>query len=577
MTKSNASTRKEYQAFGSMDDDKDHNLDEMKTNTITQENVVARDQMSVGELRQWLAQFGDKQKDHYSKGHVQKLPQSYSIQERIQQAEARLCTTTSPRATSSSTDVPLATTKPKEPHHDSTRTALTPKAISYHDSTEPTLTPKTAEPKVSYHDSTQPTLTPKTTEANRSYHESIKLASSPLFRTFENYKNTNQAEDSPLTLDSKALEDYRIVSIQKLLEPPQPQPGRQSFSPPWDDFDDFSEPGFNNSWHPNVRQRSLVDGWSDHEDQEKDAVSVASGNFTDPGIDSLSRKLARRLKKASKRRGGTNKKKATQSFRRKLPFFLCKPVKDNAPEPFRSARAPTLFEMAVASASASSSAGAALPPARPEMTETTARSESSPTTHMHNASLFQGKTLTSNTLDLLCGSDHLEQSKYHHTSISDGETVSTWSEDSGQPSIAPGAIDARLGAVFAEENEFENGKIMSARAANRQATRSLERKDDPRLERPLVAMKRHTSAGSYSTTAQVSEYKPAREAAPVTAVVQRFGGAARKTSIQRRKEELEKNWAADRAPSSHVKKVKWQVCQRSGAYQKHLVFDHDKV
>jgi hypothetical protein len=553
-TNNNEPTRKDCQAFGSMyDDDDDHSLDsKMKTNSISQaEKVVARDQMSVGELRQWLSQFGDKQKDHYSKGHIQKLPQTYSIQERIQQAEARICTT-SPRATTSSTYLPLPTpTKLKVSSIDSTSVALTPKKLSHHDSTELTLTPKTVEPKVSYHDS-------------------IQLASSPVFRTFENYKIPNQVEDSPQTIDSKALEDYRVVSIQKLLEPPPPQPRRQSFSSSWDDFDDFSEPGFNNSWHPNVHQRSLVDGWSDHEDEEKDAISVVSGTFTDPGINSLSRQLARRLKKSSKLRGDTDKQNSKGMFRRKLPLFLCKSVKDNPSEPCLSTRAPTLFDMAVAST------GEPLPPTRARTTDTTARSESPPTAHMHNAPLFQGKILTSNTLDLLCGSHHMEQSKYHCTSISDGETVSTWSEDSGQPSIAPGAIDARLGAVFAHELQFENEKFMSARATNRPATRLLERKDDPRLERPLVAKEWHASARSFSTIAQGSEHKPAREEASVTAVVHRFGGAAGKTAIQRRKEELEKKWATDRAPF-HVKKTKWQVCQRSGAYKKHVVLDfHDK-
>jgi hypothetical protein len=549
MSTNNASTRNECQAFGSIDEYEDHSSDKMKTN-ITQENVVARDQMSVGELRQWLAQFGNKQKDHYSNGYIKKLPQSYSIQERIQQAEAKLCTT-SPSATSSKC-LPLQTSEQKVPYNDSIRMALFSKTMSYHDSTEPTLTPKTTEAKISHHDSTQTTLTPKTKEAKVSYHDSIKLASSPVFRTFENYKNIDQAEDSPLTLGTKALENYRIVSIQKLLEPPQSQPRRPSFSSSWDDFDEFSEPGFNNSWHPNARQRSLVDDWSDHEDQEEDEVSVASGNLTDPGgTNSLSRQLTRRLKKSSKLQGDINKQKDTGMFRRKLPLLLCKSVKDNTTSPSLPVSPPSLFEIAVASA------GEPLPPARLQVTEITARNESPSATHMYNASLFQGKTLTSNTLDLLCGSDRVAQIKDHRTSISDEETVSTWSEDSGQPSIVPGAIETRLGAVFAEETQFENEKIMSARVANRQITWPLKGKDDSRLERPLAATKGHARA-------------TAREAASVTAVVQRFGGAARKkTAIQQRKEELEMKWAADRAPS-HVKKVKWQVCQRSGTYTKQI-------
>jgi hypothetical protein len=661
--------------------DEVHSLDKMKTSK--QEN----DQMSVGELRQWLSQFGDTQKDHYIKGQIQKLAQNYIIQKRKQAEESRLCMDTTSESATSPNDLPPKTTEPTASDHDSSRLALTPKPtepkaltlkaaepnISYQGSTQLTLSPETTEPMVLYHDSAQPTLplkmtaptplyhdsaqpaltlkkteptslyhdsaqptstlkkteptrsyqdsnqlvpppifrtfkndengshanaplltmmplptslyqasaqpalTLKKTEPKRLYHDSIQLASSPIFRSFKNDENGNHADDPPLSLGSKDLENYRIVSIQKLLEPPEPQPRRGSFSSScWDDFDDdFSEPKWNHSWHPNAR-RSLVDDWADHEDEAIDTLSLVSESFTDPGTHSLSRQVTRRFK-SSKMQDETKKQKPVGMFRRKLPLLLCKSVKDTPPKTSLSARPPTLIEMAAASTEtclsarpstlfemAAASTGEPLPAAPPKVTETTSRSESPPTTHMYNASLFQGKTLTSSTLDLLCGNSPVDRSKYQHTSISEGETVSTWSEDSRQPSIAPGAIGARLGDVFAEEIELENEKIMSARAETRQATRSLAGNDEPRLEHPLVATKLQGHTSGYSTTAHNSD--------SVTSVVQRFGGAARKTAIQRRTEELEKKWAADRA-SSRVSKIKWQVCQRTGAYKKQYVLD----
>jgi hypothetical protein len=70
-----------------------------------------------------------------------------------------------------------------------------------------------------------------------------------------------------------------------------------------------------------------------------------------------------------------------------------------------------------------------------------------------------------------------------------------------------GAIDARLGTVFAQEMQFEM-KGHGCWGAH-QATRLLEGKDDPRLE--AASGKWNTNLRSYSTAVQVSEHKPARE------------------------------------------------------------------
>jgi hypothetical protein len=76
-------------------------------------------------LRQWLSQFGDKQRDHYSKGNIQKLTKP-TVTLKANPASRNAICTTSNDATTGSTALPLPTaTESKVPYIDSTSVALT--------------------------------------------------------------------------------------------------------------------------------------------------------------------------------------------------------------------------------------------------------------------------------------------------------------------------------------------------------------------------------------------------------------------------------------------------------------------
>ena len=132
---------------------------------------------------------------------------------------------------------------------------------------------------------------------------------------------------------------------------------------------------------------------------------------------------------------------------------------------------------------------------------------------------------------------------------------STWSEHSCSPSILPKAINFQLNEVFFEETEM----------LNRQTA----------LNAPYGLGRNQSSMDlmlddSSATAESEAEEQDEREL-HVLGVVQAFGGAAKKSAIQRRKDELELKWAENRPPL-HVKKVKWHV-SNSGGYKKKVFLD----
>jgi hypothetical protein len=59
----------------------------------------------------------------------------------------------------------------------------------------------------------------------------------------------------------------------------------------------------------------------------------------------------------------------------------------------------------------------------------------------------------------------------------------------------------------------------------------------------------------------------------VGAAIQMFGGhGGRKTNIEKRKDELERQWSESRSVT-HVKKTKWCVCQKTGVFKKRIVVE----
>jgi hypothetical protein len=199
----------------------------------------------------------------------------------------------------------------------------------------------------------------------------------------------------------------------------------------------------------------------------------------------------------------------------------------------------------------------------------------SPAMKMHNASLFSNKTLTSGTLDFLCNENNasvIETSARNDVSVVSSEdgTSSTWSDDGSKPSIAPGAENSKIGKLLlttvdsplkqevignkGELSEKSNdGKISEAYKPRRKLR---DPKDLPFLQNKTV--RREKPSTRPHTT-------------PLNRGILKFGSTQKKI-VERRKEELEKQWAENKA-ATYVKKIKWGVCQRTGTYKKKVVLD----
>eukprot|EP00980_Cylindrotheca_fusiformis_P001509 scaffold346_cov116-Cylindrotheca_fusiformis.AAC.23 len=59
----------------------------------------------------------------------------------------------------------------------------------------------------------------------------------------------------------------------------------------------------------------------------------------------------------------------------------------------------------------------------------------------------------------------------------------------------------------------------------------------------------------------------------VGAAIAKFGGlGGRKTIVEKRKDELERQWSEAKAVT-HIKKTKWCVCEKTGVYKKKIVVE----
>lgn len=199
-----------------------------------------------------------------------------------------------------------------------------------------------------------------------------------------------------------------------------------------------------------------------------------------------------------------------------------------------------------------------------------------PEEKMHNANIFGNRTLTSPTLDFICNGK-VDQSKYAVNTICDSSdvgTTSSWSQDSCQPSVAPDAIDSRLARTFLKESvieevnkvwpkdTFAKAEINTDTAPTKITRKKLNPEDLPFLK-PKELQK----------TAAIVHPPPKK--GPVASGVRTFGGPGqRKTIVEQRKEKLEQLWAETKA-IKHVTKVKWGVCNKTGTYRKKVVLDFE--
>jgi hypothetical protein len=196
---------------------------------------------------------------------------------------------------------------------------------------------------------------------------------------------------------------------------------------------------------------------------------------------------------------------------------------------------------------------------------------------MHNANLLINRTLTTSTLDFICNDDQMKKPKMSSDntveSSSDEEASSSWSNDSSKPSIAPGALDSKMARMFLGESiddsagkkrspskkESDDKKKEPSQPVRRKVLRKkLDPKDLPFLRSQPKPEKK----------IELTQQKPRSS---VHAGIGRFGGP-KKRIVESRKEQLQKLWAENKA-ATHVKKIKWGVCQKTGTYKKKVVLD----
>lgn len=516
------------------------------------------DHMSVGELRQWLAEFGEQNRRHFDKNQVKRIAKvGGSIRQRIAKIEHSLSASSS-ASVSSNQGPPMPRASPDKDK---------PAAVMSYPSERAEFDP----------------------------------APTPIFRSFDNYRPDfrrksilDMDEEQKSAGEDECFQEFRIVAIERLLEPPAPE-----IKPTSRAYLQDAHPWAHPSWHPNAL-RSVTDTRSvrtniDEEDEAGETNSMATGRYTDPGIAAWSRKLVRRMKRRSSKESTekSDDERSKGSLRKKLPMLLCKSVKEgpsgNPPGP-----SPILTLQDFA---AYSNADMPPPPPPPKSTSHPTSSfeayhslDSTPSA-MYNAHSCAGNTMTCGTLDLICGSPIVHDPFKCH--MLEEATVSTWDDDSDGcwPSIVPGAVDPRLGDIFSpairtadpvarlvtatpvnESREEPVETVPVAPTSVRVQTSPLKPRPELRVmaavpSRPLKESKTRMIANVKTNDSEIST------SSQVATAVERL--APKKSAVQQRKEELQRQWSADRPPE-HVKKVTWQVCRRTGTYKKKVVLKYTK-
>lgn len=156
----------------------------------------------------------------------------------------------------------------------------------------------------------------------------------------------------------------------------------------------------------------------------------------------------------------------------------------------------------------------------------------------------------------------MKPTRCHSEDTLSSSTVSSWSHDTGRPSVTVhrvGALDTRLNSIFAEETKKMNHQaVVNAQYGLAHRYASLMGGD----------WNRTTAPSKHTTSRDVDRRSPPP---PVSSFG--VGRALKKGAIERRKEELERKFAENRPPA-HVKKVKWQVSNKGGGYKKKVYLDY---
>jgi hypothetical protein len=477
------------------------------------EQIEVPAQLSVRDLKSWLVRFGEENRKHFEQnqlstptGSVQSMAQKFEEKSRV--------------------GVPITGSK-------------------------------TNSSTVSVSSSRSKTSTPPTTKFSTSnLGDSFVRVNNPVFRDF---KAEEFHSDFPMSIrDEEAdvtgsLDSFRIVSITKLLEQPKVPVHRRPLS--WDVSDDFSDP-----WvckPPRRFPSSSPFDATDHHNVFDDNFSTVTGRYTDPGLRSatlsamvVNSQHARTMKKNNNYNDdNASSTRSTKSIRNKLPLLMCKSRKEEAvfgSFPSKSTndspivtQVPTGFDF--------------------YQTDDWPKSDrydgdDEAFTPFENRSKMMEEKNSSVPIPVTT------TAKYQLPSImSEDTTVATI--DSMSPFIGDVAT---MADIFAEELQFEEKEKYAAPSGKNH----LEQYFDASRSLGRSSAASASLAFSTATTITTSKGDSIQKAAPTSEVIRKFGGKAKsKSTVQLRREQLEKKWAEDRVPV-HSRKVSWQVKGTHGSYKK---------
>jgi len=455
--------------------------------------VEKPEQMSVRELQEWLSRFGEKNRDHFEKNQVKRGPRN-SIRHKIDQFDG-------PALSLSSSGSTLVASPPHAKNRDVTNRGVPP-----------------AEPKKQRQ---------KEEEAN------VFQAALPIFREFDPEEEPYDEvllENGMHEIDD--MENYRVVSIQKVAHAPLPRQVTNSNIFPWDETDDFSDPWTSSSLQLKARRHDPVNGAESHCAMGNDSHSISTGRFTDPGI------FRDRHVQAEFSKDNMTK---TRSFRSKFPLLICKSQRGNDGSYTGTTNSVNGIK-----------------------NDTMPESRSS-------APLFKEHSFTKVASFFLPASDESGRQIRSILSDDDESTISLFTDESVISFPGPRELlmdsTANIGDVFTEELTQEQ---------NSQSRISLlEMEPRPAsTSRPLFNLRAPSLNGSKPDKGAPIADKPV---AAVNSVVARFGGKAsysqKKSAVQLRREQLEQKWALDRAPAENMtRKVKWH--SSNGSYKKKVTLDY---
>jgi hypothetical protein len=287
------------------------------------------------------------------------------------------------------------------------------------------------------------------------------------------------------------------------------------------------------SWHPNARTAAGVRQYDDvHYDDDDflDSVSIQTGRYTDPGANAT---------------WSSTRTSSTSSRMRMVA---------KVPLPPRFSK----DDLAMATQSRSKSCRIHPKQFLCISPQTDSRDESNQTDSYscerdppEVGVPCDGLPLYSSSSDRVALLDTCQSASTSRNESPDNVFSSAWSTASDPTTLtirSVGVLDTRLSRIFAEETDKMNRQaVLNAQHGVGHRHSSLVNSQDQR------------------------EVLLSREGVlpPATA-----GRALRKSAIESRKEELQRKWAENR-PTSHVKKVSWQVSNKGGGYKKKVYLDYN--